>query len=277
MSMWLEVPANADDLPVTSMVRRDYVNDQARTAALLTTAPSGACPPSPSCRSVFRSVSPQRPPPCEPIPKVMSVQSVPVSYGGRVLGPYTYDMSQPWITDPDRKNGTFTSTSPRLRKTAVPLSAEHDFVVSDTRQQSASAPFSRGKRWNKSARYPSPSRRDHGLDETMDPEAGSLAAAVKDQSRSYKALFESGTNRFPQAQSTNLGPGRYDPPVRAMSVARSNTVSRMFQSPTNNKASKRPYHLSELLNTREPFGGQWVRAGNIDRHWTNRSAKWQPN
>lgn len=65
------------------------------------------------------SSSAQRPPWCPPPQKKFTVKGVDVSYGGRALGPGSYDnLSSPWVRQPSRRSAMYASTSPRAKKHA---------------------------------------------------------------------------------------------------------------------------------------------------------------
>ena len=66
------------------------------------------------------SSSAQRPPWCPPPQKKFTVKGVDVSYGGRALGPGSYDnLSSPWVRQPSRRSAIYASTSPRAKKHAA--------------------------------------------------------------------------------------------------------------------------------------------------------------
>lgn len=264
-------------------LRRDGVLDQPLSTDLTTDFSNANRRPL-TCRSVFDSSTPQRLPPCPlPPPRTLYVQSVPISYGGRTLGPTTYDVGRTgWVTDPKRKASQFASRGPRLHQPEPPLSAKHDFLSSGvdtlTRVSKHAMPLSRATAFTTTPREPVPLPRDEGQEAVLDPQVGSIAARVTASSHSYRSSFRSGQERLCVHKTTTareLGPGAYDTSRHVGTLGRpllrsQSTESAVFRAPKHSKAALRPLASHSKLPVYEAYGGEWLRAGSIDPHWTAR-------
>jgi len=268
-------------------LRRDYVLDQ-MPCAPLTLSPLRRVPSKfLSCEHVFRSSVPQR----EDLdalllPKEFSVHCTPISYGGRVLGPTSYDLPRDWSSDAARNTSQFASKATRLHSPALPLSAQHEFLVeTSATQQSmkASAPYTLGRTWTTSPRTPNPPMRDPGLEKFSNPQASSLATSIEGSQRRYRASFHSNAARFHKPASmtgTGVGPGSYDTGSSQGASAQrklapsASAPSPMFRAPQHSREVRQSAGLKKLLRQEaRPYGGtDWVRSGSIDRHWTSKRA-----
>lgn len=159
--------------------------------------------------AVFNSSTPQRP----------TERGPAAAYGGRPLGPCSYNPTkQRWLDDPERQTWYFSSKT-QFSKDKKPLTADLDFLASqDSTQLKASlgsAPGSSGLAWPVP---PEPREvvRDPGLDEFADAITGSVGSEIVRSSRRYASSFNSNMKRgteavgFKPATSEELGPGVYD-------------------------------------------------------------------
>ena len=171
-------------------------------------------PGQPSYGSVFKSDSVQRPYP-----------PTAVSFGGRILGPDTYDgavRAQPWLDEKDmfREGSSFASHVAKVGpdwagqqaqlgkggNNSRPLTAEIDFSREPARTRSAlqppgglpAVPGAYGKSWPVAVEPPPPPR-DYGLELQSDalyrPE-GSLAEAMVSSGLNYTHSFRSSQSRL---------------------------------------------------------------------------------
>ena len=263
-------------------LRRDGLLDLGHSTPLELRALRRVPSKSLTCKSVFRSTSPQRLPPCPPPPpREFVVGGIPISHGGRTLGPGTYDTEHPWTTDPDRIMSQFSSKASRLHKLEMPLSAELDFLdTSPTRKTAvtSAAPYSRGRTWNTSPRYPNQPARDPGQLVQTDPKAGSLSTSIANSKRLYKASFQFSGSRLHEHKTTtgrDIGPGSYNTaPKResTLSGQRSQSMSHMFRTPSHSREVQRPKELRKMIRQEAYGGSDWVRGGTIDRHWTSKKS-----
>ena len=187
------------------------------------------------------------------------------------MGPTTYDIGDMWARG-DRQSSQFMTKLPRLHPSPAPVSDTDDFFLPSS--EASHAPLSRGLIWPRSPRDPSVAPRDSGSEQLSDPHARSLSAQVEASSRLYRNCFHSKHDRWKICSATKLGPGEYDlARTSAIRVARPGATKKpspCFRQHTHSKAAKRGSTPTLTQRAAEPFGGDWVRAGTIDRHWTSK-------
>jgi len=212
--------------------------------------------------SVFNSSTPQRP----------TVRSASAAYGGRPLGPTSYNPAKlEWLDDPGRQGSVFASKT-SLRVNDVPLTAQLDFLAhaGQLDKQYESAPGSKGLHW---PAPPEPREvvRDHGLDQFCDAVSGSVGSEVIRSSRKYASSFQSNAKRggeqigFKPVTSTELGPGIYDLPFEAIKVQDPKRGSCAFKSQTSSSA------FSASCNE-PPDNVQSMQSAILSRHWTSKGS-----
>lgn len=222
-----------------------------------------------SFSSVFNSSVPQRP-----------VERGPArAYGGRPLGPNTYNPSMPrWHKDPQRAMGVFTSKTP-LRQYDTPLTSQIDYLghAGQLTSSRAELPGSRGHGWP-DVPDPLSVNRDPGLDNFCDAVTGSVSGDVAVSSRKYAPVFQSAHKRnqdrasldlvampagFSRATSPMLGPGVYDTPMNEVHVRDPKRASYTFKSQT----------VSDIFGTpagQPPDAVQSIQSAILSRHWTSK-------
>lgn len=214
--------------------------------------------------SVFNSSTPQRP----------LERGPAAAYGGRPLGPCSYNpMKQKWLDDPDRQTWYFSSKT-QFTKDRKPLTADIDFLASqDSTQLKASlgsAPGSSGLVW------PSPPEprevvRDPGLDEFADNITGSVASDIVRSSRRYASSFNSNLKRgaeavgFTPGTTAELGPGVYELPLASVAVKEPKRNSYTFKSQTTGS-------VFGASTNEPPDNVQSIQSAILNRHWTSKGS-----
>lgn len=214
--------------------------------------------------SVFNSSTPQRP----------VARSAAAAYGGRPLGPNSYNPAKPeWMHDPDRQTWYFSSKT-NFTKDTKPLTAEIDFYASQESTQlkaaQGSAPFSNGLQWPPP---PEPREvvRDPGLDEFSDAINGSVSSEVIRSSRRYASSFNStmkrGANAVGYTPGTNaeLGPGVYELPLQTVNVREPKRNSYTFKSQTSGS-------VFGATSNEPPDNVQSIQSAILNRHWTSKGS-----
>ena len=90
-------------------------------------------------------------------PVIIGQLANPSSYGGRPLGPHSYDVpNMPWMDEPERQTASFASKTKGGTKSIPPLTAEVDFInkpeLIDFQRQVA--PGFHSYTWGKQAQRP---------------------------------------------------------------------------------------------------------------------------
>jgi hypothetical protein len=213
-----------------------------------------------SYSSVFNSSVPQRP----------AEKYATRSYGGRPLGPSSYNPTPPaWLNEPLRELSSFASKTP-LRKFQEPITAQLDFLshAGQLEVQYGAAPGAHGLRW------PSPPEerevvRDPGLDNFSDTLVGSLGNEVALSSRSYASSFQSTSKRGFNADSgaetpAELGPGVYELQLASIRVHDPKRASYTFKSTTTSSSFGTP------SVGQPPDTIQSIQSAILRKHWTAR-------
>ena len=220
----------------------------------------------PEVKSVFNSFTLQRPD--------LSKELATNKYGGRVLGPYSYEgatQPRPWLTERDLKqpHSMFASRRPRIGEDWAgafrPPSTDLDFLQEPPRRQSAlqppggfaAAPGAYGQSWPEAVEAPPPPR-DHGLDLLSDalyrPD-GSVVEAALASGLNYSHSFHSSQSRLHPTPTLCAGQQIFHtiPPEATNSI---HVRDAKRTSATFRVAKPVRPHRSKYLP--EPFGGAWV-------------------
>ena len=169
-------------------------------------------------------------------PLIIGQLAKPASYGGRPLGPHSYDVpSMPWMDEPERPTASFASKTV-VGKERPPVTAEIDFLnkpeLIDYQRQVA--PGFHSYTWGKQAQRPNdPS--DAKLDKFYDVDNKltqfNLSTVMLHHPRKYAASFLSQDRRFkPQKEIHGLAPGSYDPPPGCVQIKDANRPTYQFKS-----------------------------------------------
>jgi len=152
-------------------------------------------------------------------PVIIGQLAKPSSYGGRPLGPHSYDVpNMPWMDEPERLTASFASKTKGGTKSIPPLTAEVDFInkpeLIDFQRQVA--PGFHSYTWGKQAQRPhDPS--DTKLDRFYDYDSKltqlNLSTVMEHHPRKYAAVFQSADRRFKKEKEVHqMAPGSYEPP-----------------------------------------------------------------
>ena len=184
--------------------------------------------------SVFNSSVPQRP----------LEGAASRSYGGRPLGPNSYNPPQPpWIVEIERGTSAFLSKTEKS-KLAVPITAELDFLDKPEQFEMVNpiAPGSKGLKWNEGEPKTIYDFYDQPLDRFYDPDYGvkqTLQKGMVECPRKYAATFNSVDPRFKKPKEISaLGPGSYEQPPSAVQIKEPKRMTYSFKSTTSTSSFK---------------------------------------
>jgi len=210
--------------------------------------------------SVFNSSVPQRP----------VVKSALRSYGGRPLGPTSYNPPTPeWMRDPERESSVFAS---KTQKSSIKkmLTSDIDFLNKPEllHKVHGDVPGSLGYSWPRKSHEINIGRSgDELVDRWYDADVGAkqtLATNVQRSPRKYASSFSSASKRFSQTRQTHeLGPGAYEIPIVAVQVKDAKRESYAFKSLTSTgfvapKANEAPDMI------------QSSQYADLAKHWTSK-------
>jgi len=165
----------------------------------------------------------------------------PPSYGGRPLGPHSYDPPQPeWLHEETRETSAFASKTVKGKDSPDPT-ADCDFVnrpeLIDF--QRTVPPGFYSYTWGKQEQRPL-DKFDAKLDKVYDVDYGTkmtVTTAMEQSSRKYAASFQSADRRFkPKKEIHSMAPGSYEPGPGAVSIKDAKRPTYPFKSTTDHSS-----------------------------------------